>query len=142
MMIFDPRSPNVYAKHIESLLGLVRPSYHSTLLINVRDKILPVKTGEIGFLYYNNGVVSVCLFSGQQYFIEETMEALEIKLNPSVFFRVNRQFIVHRNSIHEIERYFSRKLIVKLNLNVPEGIVVSRLKAATFLEWLGKLPEH
>lgn len=133
---------NVYTKQIESLLGLIRPSYHSTLLINVRDKIMPVKTDDIGYLYYNNGVVSVCLFSGQQYFIEETMEALEIKLNPSVFFRVNRQFIIHRNSIQEIERYFSRKLIVKLNLKAPEGIVASRLKAAAFLEWIAKLPGH
>ncbi|PZR11673.1 MAG: DNA-binding response regulator, partial [Flavobacterium psychrophilum] len=61
---------------------------------------------------------------------------------PSVFFRVNRQFIIHRNSIQEIERYFSRKLIVKLNLKAPEGIVASRLKAAAFLEWIAKLPGH
>jgi two-component system LytT family response regulator len=134
------KSENLYTKQIESLLGLVRPSYQSTLLINVRDKIMPVKTDDIGFFYYNNGVISVCLFNGQQYFFEETMEALEINLNVSVFFRVNRQFIIHRNSIQEIERYFSRKLMVKLKLKVPEEIVVSRVKATAFLEWLAKQP--
>jgi DNA-binding LytR/AlgR family response regulator len=97
---------------------------------------VPVKTDDVAFLYYHNGVVSVSLFDQQQYFIEETMEVMESKLNPSMFYRVNRQFIIHKNSIREIERYFSRKLVVKLNVNAPETIIVSKLKASSFLDWM------
>lgn len=130
------RDRTMYGKQVEALLNQFRPSYQSTLLINVRDKIMPVKTDDVGFLYYNNGVVSVSLFNGQQYFVEETMDALEAKLNPSVFYRVNRQFIIHRNGVLEIERYFSRKLVVKLKLTVPETIIVGKLKTTSFLNWL------
>lgn len=130
----------LYSNQIDSLLAHVRHSYQTTLLVTFRDKIMPVKTEDIAFLYYSNGVVSISLFTQQQYFIQETMEELESKLNPFNFYRVNRQFIVHRNSILEIERYFSRKLIVKLAIGVPEPIVVSKMKSTLFLDWIQAKP--
>jgi DNA-binding LytR/AlgR family response regulator len=123
-------------ERIEALFSQLKPSYKSTLLVPMRDKIVPVKADDVAYLYYNNGVVLVCLFDQQQYFIEETMEVMESRLNPSVFYRVNRQFIIHRRSIREIERYFSRKLVVKLSLSTPETLIVSKLKASLFLDWM------
>ena len=60
----------------------------------------------------------------------------EAQLNPSTFYRANRQYIIHRNSIKEIERYFSRKLVIKLSVKTPENIVVSKVKAGLFLSWM------
>jgi two-component system, LytTR family, response regulator LytT len=125
-----------YLQRFELLLSQYQPRYQATLLINVRDKIMPVKTDDIAFLHYNNGVVTVCLFNQQHHFIQETLEELEVKLNPNHFYRVNRQYIIHRNSIQEIERYFSRKLVVKLILKTPDPIVVSKIKAGPFLDWM------
>lgn len=122
--------------NMEALLRQLRPSYLSTLLIQVRGKIIPVKADDIGFLFYNNGVVLVCLLNGHQYFVEEKMETMEENLNPSLFYRVNRQFIINRNSILEIEKYLSRKLIVKLNVKTPEPVVVGKLKTTEFLAWI------
>ncbi|MBL0745880.1 LytR/AlgR family response regulator transcription factor [Chryseolinea lacunae] len=131
---FSKRQPS--ANQLEALIRQLRPSYQTTLLINVRDKIMPVKAEDVAYLYYNNGVVSVYLFNQQQYFIQETMDDLESKLNPSTFFRVNRQYLIHRNSIQEIERYFSRKFIAKLFLKTPEPIIVSKIKATPFMNWI------
>lgn len=125
-----------YAKRFDALLHQLRPSYQSTLLIHVRDKIVPVKTDDVACLNYNNGVVSVLLFDHRQYFIQETLDELEAQLNPSTFYRANRQYIIHRNSIKEIERYFSRKLVIKLSVKTPESIVVSKVKAGLFLGWM------
>lgn len=125
-----------YIKRIDSLLGQLRPSHQSALLINVRDKIMPVKTDDVACLHYNNGVVSVILFNHQQYFIQEPLDDLEHKLNPALFYRVNRQYIINRHCIQEIERYFSRKLALKLTIKTPEPVVVSKVKAGPFLEWM------
>jgi DNA-binding LytR/AlgR family response regulator len=132
---FD-RTKDDYTKRIERLLDHLPSAYRSTLLVNFRDKITPVKTDDIAFLYYSNGVVTVSLFNEQQYFIQETLDDLEAKLNPQVFFRANRQFIVHRHSIKDIERYFSRKLIIRLSVKTPENIMVSKLKSFVLLSWL------
>lgn len=132
---FD-RNKDEYVKRVERLLNHVEPSYPTTLLVNFRDKITPVKTEDIAFLYYNNGVVTISLFNNSSYFIQETLDELEAKLKPQLFFRANRQFIVHRNSVKDIERYFSRKLTIKLSIKTPEIIIVSKIKAQTFLDWV------
>ncbi len=129
-----------YAHQLQTLMSHLRPAYQSTLLLNVREKIVPVKTDDVAFLHYDNGVVSVNLFNGRPYYIEEQLDVLEKKLSPGAFYRVNRQYIIHRNSVEEIERYFSRKLVVKLNQKVPEPVVVGKLKVTAFLDWLGKTP--
>lgn len=132
---FD-RNKDEYVKRVERLLSHVQPGYPTTLLINFRDKITPVKTDDIAFLYYNSGVVTITLFNNSSHSIQETLDELEAKLNPQSFFRANRQFIVHRNSVKDIERYFSRKLTVKLSSKTPEIIVISKIKAQTFLKWV------
>lgn len=132
---FD-RNKDEYVKRVERLLSNVQPTYQTTLLVNFRDKITPVKTDDIAFLYYNNGVVTISLFNNSSYSIQETLDELEAKLNPQSFFRANRQFIVHRNSVKDIERYFSRKLTIKLSAKTPEIIVVSKIKAQIFLKWV------
>lgn len=134
------RNDALHAVQLSDLINQIRPVFHPTLLLHVRDKIVPVKTDEIAFLHYNNGVVSVNLFSGRVFFVEEQMEGLEKKLNPAHFYRVNRQFIIQRSAVEQIERYFSRKLSVKLIRKVPEPVIVGKLKVTAFLEWLEKSP--
>ncbi|MBS1507240.1 MAG: response regulator transcription factor [Bacteroidetes bacterium] len=127
-----------YAEQMKNFLAQLRPNYQSSLLVHVREKIIPVKVNDISFFYYSNGVVSIGLSNGQSHFVGEQMDTLESKLDPSNFFRVNRQYIINRNSIAEIERYFSRKLSVRLTRNVPEPITIGKLKVTSFLEWMKK----
>lgn len=134
--VFSKDYYQAYHRQIEVLLSQFRSSYVKTLLVNARDKIFPLKVEEVAYFYYNEGVVVVCLFNNKQYFIQETMEDLELKLNPTQFYRANRQYIINRNSIVEIERYFSRKLIVHLFIKNPYQVVISKLKASHFLNWL------
>jgi len=130
------RNKNDYMKRVERLLDQVQTSYRTTLLVNFKDRIIPVKTGDIAFFYYSNGIVAVSLLNDQHYFIQEALDDLEKKLNPDIFFRANRQFIIHRNSIKDIERYFSRKLTVKLSIKTPESIIISKTKSIPFLKWV------
>jgi DNA-binding LytR/AlgR family response regulator len=57
-------------------------------------------------------------------------------LSPTEFFRVNRQFIVGRKVIGTIENYFSRRLLLRLEIAVPEEIIVSKPKSPQFLKWI------
>jgi DNA-binding LytR/AlgR family response regulator len=60
-------------------------------------------------------------------------------LNPDVFFRVNRQFIVNRDSVQRVWGIENSKMMVKLK--VPHQhieIDMSRQKAPVFKKWLEK----
>ena len=54
-----------------------------------------------------------------------------------MFFRLNRQYIIHRNTVSGFKRTGDGKLDVLVNSSniFPESIQVSRIKAAGFKNW-------
>ena len=57
-------------------------------------------------------------------------------LDPADFIRANKQFIVNRDSISDITVWFDNRLLVTLDVEVPERIYVSKNKASEFKSWL------
>ena len=78
----------------------------------------------------------LALNNGKHYILNHTLDALEGMLNPSTFYKANRQFIINRKAIVNIEHYFTRRLVVKLSQPTPENIIVSKVKASDFLKWV------
>jgi two-component system, LytTR family, response regulator len=65
----------------------------------------------------------------------QSLEELETHLNPTVFFRANRQYIVNINAIDNIKTHFTGKLQIQLKSPVEADITVSREKASEFRKW-------
>jgi two-component system LytT family response regulator len=56
-------------------------------------------------------------------------------IDPEDFFRANRQFIVSRDSIKEVELWFHNRLSITLKVPVPEKILVSKARVSEFRQW-------
>jgi len=121
---------------IEALLRNLKSPYKSTLLVNTREKIIPVQVKDIAYLFLDATVVTVCNMKNHKYFLTNSMDEMEKVIDPELFFRANRQFLINRNAVSNVERFFSRKLAVKLIMETPETILVSKVKAVEFLRWL------
>ncbi len=76
--------------------------------------------------------------AGLPHVIDQTLEKLEDELDPKLYFRANRQFIIHIDAVLRIETWFNGKLIVKTKPESPDKIVVSREKVRYFKEWINK----
>ncbi len=125
-----------YATGINKMLAQMDGGYKKTLLVHVKEAIVPVKTSDINFAYTANGLVYLYASKERLYTVSYTIEQLELLLNPYQFFRANRKFIVNRETIQNIEHYFNRKLFIKTNVNVPEKIIVSKIRTSSFLRWM------
>lgn len=126
----------VYKTQLDTLLQQMERPYKSSLLIHFQEKIIPVKTVDIDFIHSESGIVTIYTKDKQRYYTNHTLEALETMLNPTIFFKANRQFIINREAILNIEHYFTRRLVVKLNQTTPEQIIISKVKASDFLKWI------
>lgn len=113
-----------------------RKSYKSTYLVNHRDQLIPLKTDEIAYLFIDTGIVKAVTKSHHTYMVDEKLEDIESELDPELFNRVNRQFIVNRNAIVHITNYFNGKMLVTVVPPCDERIVVSKAKATEFKKWL------
>jgi len=75
--------------------------------------------------------------SGKKYYLDQSLDKLEKTLPSTLFFRLNRQFILHRERITGFKRADNGKIIVQAGPmeNVPSEILVSRTKAPAFKRW-------
>jgi DNA-binding LytR/AlgR family response regulator len=110
--------------------------YKKTILIHHQEKIIPVKTETIAYFHYELGNVYLHISEEKKYIINQTLDEIENTVNPQVFFRANRQFIINRTAILTIENYFTRRLLVKLSLPTVEDILISKTKSPLLLKWI------
>ena len=67
--------------------------------------------------------------------MENTLDELSAMLNPKEFFRANRQFIIARNAIKDIDLWFNGRLSVNLIVSIPEKILISKVRIPIFKDW-------
>lgn len=72
-------------------------------------------------------------FDGQHVMIKRSLNLLQEKLDPSLFFRVNRGQIINTEYINEIHPFFNNKL--KITLSTGEVLEVSSRQSAKFKKW-------
>jgi len=124
------------AQSIEKLSKNLKYAYKKTILVEQGQNIVPLPVNDIAYLYLKNSVIEIKARNSDHYFITSTIEEYEQILDPELFYRANRQFLINRHAIVNIERYFSRKLIAKLAVTVPETVIISKANASDFLKWL------
>ena len=69
--------------------------------------------------------------------MDNNLDELEGMINPDMFFRANRQFIISRKAIKDIDLWFNSRLSVNLKVSVPERILVSKARVPEFKNWFG-----
>ena len=121
---------------LQRLIDQLRPNRRSSFLVNYKGKYYPVPVDEIAFFYTEHEVVWLHKSSGEKYALGHTLDELETLLDPTQFYRANRQFIMRYDAIREFEPYFNRKLAVKLHPTPPEPVIISKAKAGDFMRWL------
>jgi len=125
--------------NLAKLLTSVKLSrYNNSFLVRVREKMMPIAIGDIAMVSFENEVPFLYIMSNEKFPLFKTMDEIEALLDPTLFFRINRQMIVHRRAIMEIEPYFNRKVTLGLCCKPTEKPVVSRLKVTQFLAWVEK----
>ncbi len=126
-------NPDVINKIVNAI---PRHDHSPTFLIHYKDRLLPIPEKEFAFFYIDNGLVHGCTHKHQTYPIDQSMEDLEVKLTSTQFFKANRQYIVNRSAIKEIEFYFNSRLLLKLSPPANDTVLVSKARVPIFKEWM------
>lgn len=113
-----------------------RKQHQKAFLVRFREKMIPIPVRDISLVMLSEGITYLFASRGEKFPIGKTLEEMENALDDQQFFRINRQMLVNREAIREIEPYFNRKVVVSFDFKLPEKAVVSRLKVTPFWEWL------
>lgn len=107
------------------------------LMVRHGKQELRLEFDEVAGFFVDKEYVAACTATGKKYYLDQSLDKLEGTLPRSLFFRLNRQYIVHHQLISGFKRSENGKLLVSLKSNeyFPADITVSRLKAPAFKRW-------
>jgi DNA-binding LytR/AlgR family response regulator len=120
----------------KTLEELRSKNYKKSFLIHYRERMIPLSVRDIDYIMIDNGRVKCFCEDGNSWFMDQTLDEIEQSVDPDEFFRANRQFLISRAAIKEVNHYFTGRLKVSLSRECEEDIIISKGKAAAFKQWL------
>ena len=125
-------------EEFKTLLTQTNKEYKSRFLCKLGNKIKSVPIENIKYFYSKDKITFIVDKDNHRLPINNTLDEIDNLVNPSIFFRVNRKFVIHFDAIQEIHPYFKGRLKLKLDPHIEEDIVVSTEKSPLFKSWLDR----
>jgi two-component system response regulator LytT len=123
---------------LERIVKLVteRQSRRDRLAVKVGERFMLVDADDLIFASLADDVITVVTSSLTGTSNYRTLDELQAHLDPAVFWRVHRSYLVNINKIKEIVPWFSRNYILKMNDGKTSEIPVSRSQTKRLREYL------
>ncbi|MBP1841582.1 LytR/AlgR family response regulator transcription factor [Formosa algae] len=118
---------------------LVNPldrTYKKRFSVQVGQHLKLINSEDVECFYSENKGTYLHTTSGRNYLLNSTLDQLENELEPDMFYRVSRKYIVNINAIHDMVNYTNSRLEIKLQTFKADQVIVSRERVKTFKEWL------
>ena len=113
-------------------------AYKSRFLVKQGDRLGYVPATDAAYMRADDKVIFLHSIQGQKYIIDDTLDELEKILDPQLFFRINRSYIAHIQSIGRIHTHFNGRLKIELRHCDDNDIFVSRQRVGDFKHWLNR----
>ena len=126
------------AEEMDKLLQLLseRQGRREQLALKVADRFLLVQSDEVVHASVEDDVITVVTNSLSGTSNYRTLDELQARLDPAIFWRVHRSHLVNINKIKEIVPWFSRNYILKMRDGKGTEIPVSRSQTRRLREYL------
>jgi len=124
-------------EQIKELISPLQKNYKKRFTVKIGLHLKMISTKSIECFYSENKATNIHTIDNRNYLIEDTLEQLEAKLQPDIFFRVSRKYFVNINAIKDIISYSNSRLKIILQSYNESEIIVSRERVKDFKNWLG-----
>ncbi len=109
--------------------------YKNRFMVKLGDHIKSITTDQISMLFADGRDVYLITNQLRKFIIDYTLESLSEILDPKLFYRVNRSYIVHISAIQDVIVYSNSRLKITPHIKWEPEIIVSREKVSEFKEW-------
>ncbi|SDL28721.1 two-component system, LytT family, response regulator [Catalinimonas alkaloidigena] len=131
-------SPDLFARLGASVAApeTATETYKSRVLVRKGVEFLAIRTEDVAWFFSTHKVVFLVDRAGTRYLTDKTLTELENELDPDLFFRANRQYIVHVDGVARFRSAGKGKISLELTPPAGEAVVISQERAGVFRSWL------
>lgn len=120
------------------LINRKEVGYRERFSVSYGQKIKSFGVSEIAYFYSKEGMTYAVLNDQKHYPVDYSLDNLLGELNPTDFFRINRQYLIKHGSIKQVHIFPKSHLKLELSPKPQEDIFVSIDKVTPFKKWLGE----
>ncbi len=124
-------------KLLQSLQPAAGNEYKKRFVVRYGEHIKTIDIEEVVYFYTEDKATFLCTKDARRFVVDFNLDTLDSILDPKVFFRINRQFIISIHSIAEMFAYSKSRVLIKLNPAAKHETIVSTERSADFKHWLG-----
>ena len=130
-------SHTVATSPVANLEKFINGRKKTRLLVKKGLENIAVRLEDIALIYTQNKLVYVIDRYSKKYLSDKTLTELEEELDKTVFFRVNRQYIVNINYVRSFKPHEKVKLLIDITIpEINHSIVISQETAPAFRKWM------
>jgi len=119
------------------LVNPIDREYKKRFTIKMGQQLKMIAIEEVECFYSENKGTYLHTLDNRDYLLDNTLEQLETELDPKLFYRVSRKFIIPMKAIKEIQLHSNSRLKVILPTYKDDEVIVARERVNDFKEWLG-----
>lgn len=121
---------------ISQIFQQISKPYKTRFFIKVGVKYQSILTSDICTFFVEERNTFLQTQEGKKYDLDYSLEQIQKKVNPELFYRINRNYLININCIEEIIAYSSSRL--KIKSKTKEELIVSRDKVSDFKKWMDR----
>ena len=132
------KNTEINYSEIAAIIKNAEPEYRKRFLIQSEEHYFQLQVEQVAYFQSMQKITFAVTFDRRYYPLNISLQNLKDQLDPELFFKVNRQFILNIDAIKKIHSYFQGKLTVDTKPAHSEKIIVGKDKAASFKRWLDR----
>ncbi|HWA32694.1 MAG TPA: LytTR family DNA-binding domain-containing protein, partial [Cyclobacteriaceae bacterium] len=127
---------NIDYKEVMRMLQAAPAVYKSRFMVRLGQKIIALPAEKIAYFFSENKLTYIVSKEGKRYPMDQPLDELINVLDPRIFYRINRQYIITFESIAEMHPYFKGRIKLVLNPGTEEDVVISAERTPEFKKWI------
>lgn len=133
-------SQHIDFQALHNLIQGEKPVYKKRFLIQIGEKIKKIEVQDIAYFFIFHKSVYLKTLQGMDFPLDYTLDKLESVLNPELFFRINRKYIINITAIVNMTAYSRGRVKLELKPKAEDeyDAIVSIDRARDFKHWMDK----
>jgi DNA-binding LytR/AlgR family response regulator len=129
------RQPVDFESRIASVMSQFREKYKSRFFIRTGQRFQSIPVEKISCFFVEERFTFLKTQEGKTCDLDYSLDQLQKLVDPGMFFRVSRNYLVNINAIEDIISYSTNRLKLKVS---KEEVIVSRDKVTEFKQWMDR----
>ena len=115
LMQFGKLSDRPAIKNLQEIVEQMRPQGKLTVMpVRTGDRIILLKFENISHFEASDKYVQIFTTDGYKHLTDQTLSVLAEKL-PEQFIRVQKSYIINKEKIREMHKYFNKRFVITMN---------------------------